>query len=83
MFSVKSNMIIQCNNGRNYTKSEDNSEDDTDRNITVEYDLNAGTNYVDMSMQQERKYIPDSLRSEVRDSARSADKEMIKQNIHH
>ena len=82
MFSIKSNMIIQCSNGGDYTQSEscDNIEDDTDRNVMIEDALNADTNNVDMSM-QERKSSSESLRSEVTDSARSADKEMIKQNL--
>ena len=82
MFSIKSNMIIQCYNGGDYTQSEscDNIEDDTDRSVMIGDALNTDTNNVDMSM-QERKSSSESLRSEVKDSARSAAKEMIKQNL--
>ena len=81
MFSIKSNMIIQCYNGGDYTQSEsDNIEDDTDRSVMIGDALNTDTNNVDMSM-QERKSSSESLRSEVKGSARSAAKEMIKQNL--
>ena len=52
MFSIKSNMIIQCSNGGNYTQSGscDNIEDDTDRNVMIEDALNDVTNNFDMDM---------------------------------
>ena len=84
MFSIKSNMIIQCSNGGDYTQSGscDNIEDDTDRNVMIEDALNAVTNNFDMDMSmQERKSSSESLWSEVTESARSADKVMIKQNL--
>ena len=84
MFSIKSNMIIQCSNGGDYTQSGscDNIEYDTDRNVMIEHALNAVTNNFDMDMSmQERKSSSESLRSEVTESARSADKVMIKQNL--
>ena len=77
-------MIIQCSNGGNYTQSGscDNIEDDTGRNVMIEDALKAVTNNFDMDISmQERKSSSESLRSEVTESARSADKVMIKQNI--
>ena len=85
MFLIKSNMITQCMNGGKYTEiqSDDNTIDKqipSDEGSVMEENEIVEINDADMSL-REREMCSESLRSEVRESAKSAYTTMIKDNL--
>ena len=85
MFLIKSNMITQCMNGGKYTEiqSDNNTKDrqiQSDEGSVMEENKIAEINDADLSL-REREMCSESLRSEVRESAKSAYTTMIKDNL--
>ena len=79
MFSIKSNVIIQCVNGGKYIEiqSDNNTLDrqiQSDEGNVMEENEIVEINDADMPL-REREMCSESLRSEVRESAKSADKQ--------